>query len=257
MPTVKELRKMATAYNINGRSKMNKEALMKAVSKECKKRKVSFVMKEFKQKKLHSRGRRKVTNRKQAIAIALSIADKSCNMKTRISSRKLKFRLSDDKPKPVDMTLYTKVKAKVYKRIPQHSAYRSGIVVQDYKEAFAKKHGKKSPYTGKKSKKKGLARWFAEEWRNQRGGIGYKKNPNKESRDVYRPTKRISPKTPVTFKELSEYEIKRAQKEKQTTGRVKRFKTSRKKKDMSYCICSGKNKTKGFTCRQHCKYGRK
>lgn len=252
MPTVKELRKMATAYNIKGRSKMNKETLMKAVSKECKKRKVSFVMKEFKQKKLHSRGRRKVTNRKQAIAIALSIADKSCNMKPKKSSRKLKFRLSDDKPKPVDMTLYNKVKAKVYKRIPKHSAYRSGIVVQYYKEAFAKKYGKKSPYTGKKSKKKGLARWFAEDWRNQRGGIGYKK-----SDDVYRPTKRITKKTPVTFKELSKKQIKRAQKEKQTTGRVKKFKISRKKKDMSYCICSGKNKTKGFTCRQHCKYGRK
>ena len=125
MPTVKELRKMATAYNIKGRSKMNKETLMKAVSKECKKRKVSFVMKEFKQKKLHSRGRRKVTNRKQAIAIALSIADKSCNMKPRKSSRKLKFRLSDDKPKQVDMTLYNKVKAKLYKKIPTHSAYRS------------------------------------------------------------------------------------------------------------------------------------
>jgi hypothetical protein len=252
MPTVKELRKMATAYNIKGRSKMNKETLMKAVSKECKKRKVSFVMKEFKQQKLHSGGRRKVTNRKQAIAIALSIADKSCNMKPKKSSRKLKFRLSDDKPKPVDMTLYNKVKAKVYKRIPKHSAYRSGIVVQDYKEAFAKKYGKKSPYTGKKSKKKGLARWFAEDWRNQSGGIGYKK-----SDDVYRPTKRITKKTPVTFKELSKKQIKRAQKEKQTTGRVKRFKKSRKKKDMSYCICSGKHKTKGFTCRQHCKYGRK
>lgn len=25
------------------------------------------------------------------------------------------------------------------------------------------------------------------------------------------------------------------------------------KKDMSYCICSGKNKTKGFTCRAHCR----
>ena len=25
---------------------------------------------------------------------------------------------------------------------------------------------------------------------------------------------------------------------------------------MSYCVCSGPNKTKGFTCKQHCKYGR-
>ena len=31
-----------------------------------------------------------------------------------------------------------KIKAKVYKRIPKHSAYRSGLVVQEYKKAFKK-----------------------------------------------------------------------------------------------------------------------
>jgi len=25
------------------------------------------------------------------------------------------------------------------------------------------------------------------------------------------------------------------------------------KKDMSYCVCSGPNKTKGFTCKAHCR----
>ena len=25
------------------------------------------------------------------------------------------------------------------------------------------------------------------------------------------------------------------------------------KKDMSYCVCSDKNKTKGFTCKAHCR----
>ena len=34
------------------------------------------------------------------------------------------------------------------------------------------------------------------------------------------------------------------------------MKNSRKRRNMSYCKCSGANKTKGFTCRQHCKYGR-
>lgn len=251
MPTVKELRKIATSYEIKGRSKMNKDSLMQAVAKECKKRKVSFIMKKYKKKQLHSRGRRKVTNRKQAIAIALSIANKSCNMNSKKkSSRKLlKFKLSDDKAKPVDMKLYNRIKVKVYKRMPQHSAYRSGIVVKTYKEAFMKKYGSKSPYSGEKFKKKGLSRWFAEDWRNQRGGIGYKK-----SNDIYRPTKKITSRTPITFKELSKKQIKRAQKEKHSTGRVKMFK---KKKDMSHCVCSGKNKTRGFSCRQYCKYGRK
>lgn len=27
-------------------------------------------------------------------------------------------------------------------------------------------------------------------------------------------------------------------------------------RDMSYCVCSGKNKTKGFSCKQHCKFGK-
>ena len=58
-------------------------------------------------------------------------------------------------PEPVDMDMYNKIKAVVYKEIPKHSAYRSGIVVQKYKAAFAEKYGiKKSPYKGKKTMKK-------------------------------------------------------------------------------------------------------
>ena len=123
------------------------------------------------------------------------------------------------KPKPTDMTLYNRIKKKVYKDIPKHSAYRSGIVVQKYKKAFSKKYGKrKQPYTGKKTKKRGLGRWFAEEWTNQRGKIGYK-----HKSDIYRPSKRITKKTPITHKELTRKQIKRARNEKRRTGRVKRF----------------------------------
>ena len=43
-------------------------------------------------------------------------------------------------PEPTDQTLYEKIKKKVYKDIPQHSAYRSGIVVQKYKNVFQKKY---------------------------------------------------------------------------------------------------------------------
>ena len=89
--------------------------------------------------------------------------------------------------KPADKDLYDKIKAKVYKRIPKHSAYRSGIVVQEYKEAFKKKYGNKYPYKGRKEAKQGLSRWFLERWRTQDGKVGYKKKG-----DVYRPTKRIT-----------------------------------------------------------------
>tara|TARA_R110002012_G_scaffold23345_2_gene79275 strand:+ start:2702 stop:3082 length:381 start_codon:yes stop_codon:yes gene_type:complete len=120
-------------------------------------------------------------------------------------------------PKPTNQTLYNKVKARVYKRIPKHSAYRSGIVVKEYKEAGGK-------YSGDKSKGK-LGRWFKEDWKNQRGGTGYKKKG-----DIYRPTKRVNKDTPTTHKELTPKEKKEAMKEKKQTGKVKKFDKGKKNK---------------------------
>lgn len=123
--------------------------------------------------------------------------------------------------KPTDKELYEKVKKKVYRDMPTHSAYRSSILVKEYKEAFEKKHGdKKKPYTGKKDKTSGLSRWHREEWQTHEGSTTYKKKG-----DVFRPTKRITKKTPTTFKELSKKEIQKAMKEKKRTGRVRKFKS--------------------------------
>jgi len=121
--------------------------------------------------------------------------------------------------KPVDIKLYNKTKKQIYKKYPKHSAYRSGILVKTYKINFKKKYGtKKSPYLGKKTEKKGLNRWFKEKWVNQRGEVGYKyKN------DIYRPSKRITNKTPKTHKELSKNKIKKARITKYRKGRVNRF----------------------------------
>ena len=58
--------------------------------------------------------------------------------------------------KPTDNSLYNKIKKDIYKKNPKHSAYRSGILVKTYKKEFLKKYGKKKPYTGKKTKKRGL-----------------------------------------------------------------------------------------------------
>lgn len=125
---------------------------------------------------------------------------------------------------PTNQSLYDKVKVRVYKDIPKHSAYRSGIVVQKYKKSFKKKHGSRaSPYKGKYTKKKGLRRWFDEKWVNQRGQIGYD-----HKSDIYRPSKRITAKTPTTHGELTKKEIKRARSEKARKGRVRRFKTTQK-----------------------------
>lgn len=124
-----------------------------------------------------------------------------------------------------DKKLYEKIKNKVYADIPNHSAYRSGTLVQKYKEAFNKKYKNtiKKPYKGNRTKKKGLRRWFDEEWVNQRGEVGYKyKN------DVYRPKIRITDDTPITHDELTEKEIKKARVKKYRKGRIDRFRKEKK-----------------------------
>ena len=135
-------------------------------------------------------------------------------------------------PTPRDAALYETTKRRVYARIPTHSAYRSGTLVSEYKAVFAKKYGKRrSPYVGNRTRcaartarrtaptaPTGLTRWFAEDWRNQRGEIGYKyKN------DVYRPTHRITRKTPKTMREVGKRGIRRARTRKYRKGRVKKF----------------------------------
>ena len=39
---------------------------------------------------------------------------------------------------PKDKILYNKIKANIYKKIPKHSAYRSGLIVKEYKTIFKK-----------------------------------------------------------------------------------------------------------------------
>ena len=119
---------------------------------------------------------------------------------------------------PKDKSLYESVKRRVYKKMPKHSAYRSGVLVKQYKEAYKKKHGSGSAYEGKKRETKGLSRWYREKWRTQDG----KKTYSKKS-DIFRPTKRITKETPTTMKELSKKQIKSAQREKKKTGRVKKY----------------------------------
>ena len=99
---------------------------------------------------------------------------------------------------PADPALYQRVKADLYREMPIHSAYRSGLLVQEYKRQGG-------TYIGAKPKSTGLRRWFKESWRNQRGGKGYQKKG-----DIYRPTKRITQKTPATLQELSAGELRAA-----------------------------------------------
>jgi len=117
--------------------------------------------------------------------------------------------------KPRDPVLYARVKRSIYKKYPTHSAYRSGLLVQAYKKAYK---GKGSPYIGKKPTKTGLTRWFKEDWKSDTGKYRY---TSKSS--VYRPTRRVTSKTPRTFGELSAKELRAAKRKKARVGRVNRF----------------------------------
>jgi len=120
---------------------------------------------------------------------------------------------------PTDQVLYDKVKKEIYEQNPVHSAYRSGTIVKKYKEEFAKEYCKeKNLILEKNPTKTGLKRWFNEDWRNQRGELGYKYKS-----DVYRPTKRITNKTPKTYKELSKKQINKARTQKYRNGKVDKF----------------------------------
>ena len=118
-------------------------------------------------------------------------------------------------PTPTNKELYEKIKKRVYKRIPKHSAYRSAQLVREYKEAGGK-------YSGDKKKGK-LTKWFKEDWKNQRGGTGYKKKG-----DYYRPTKRVDKDTPATHSELTPSEKKKASETKAKGKRIKKFKKDKK-----------------------------
>ena len=120
---------------------------------------------------------------------------------------------------PKDKKLYNLIKTKLYKANPKHSAYRSGMLVQRYKKAFKLKHPHViNAYLGQTSKVQGLSRWFKEDWKSDTGKYHY---TSKSS--VYRPTIRITKKTPKTFAELTKKELNSSKRKKAKHGRVKQF----------------------------------
>ena len=118
---------------------------------------------------------------------------------------------------PAKPALYSRVKAEAkrkFKIFP--SAYASAYIVREYK-----KRG--GTYTGKKSKRKGIARWMREKWTTQDGSpCGSKKFKGVKK---CRPTVRISKETPVTWQELrAKGKASEAVREKKRVGMGKRAK---------------------------------
>ena len=113
-------------------------------------------------------------------------------------------------PEPTNKKLYAKARAK-YSSM-KHSAYKRSLVVKEYKKLGGK-------YSGDKPKKKGLTRWFKEDWRTEKGKKTYK-----EGGTIFRPTKRITKDTPTTMKELTPAQKKKAIAEKKKKGKVTKYK---------------------------------
>jgi hypothetical protein len=110
--------------------------------------------------------------------------------------------------KPKNTALYERVKQSIHMK---PSAYRSGLIVKKYKQLGG-------TFIGPKPRLTGLSRWFAENWKSDTGKYRY---TSKSS--VYRPTRRVTARTPRTFSELTRSQLLRAKREKARTGRVKVF----------------------------------
>jgi hypothetical protein len=86
--------------------------------KECKRRKVAVVMKEFKEKKLHSSSGYLVKNPKQAIAIALSVSNRYCPEVKKKKTVKRKSRLKVSmKKKIIKKSMKRSMKKSVGKKV--------------------------------------------------------------------------------------------------------------------------------------------
>jgi hypothetical protein len=83
-----------------------------------------------------------------------------------------------------NQVLYDKVKLEADEKYKKPSAYKSGWIVKRYKDLGG-------TYTND-NKTKNLKRWFKEDWKDV-AGLDY---------PVFRPTKKISSKTPLTPSEI-------------------------------------------------------
>jgi len=114
-------------------------------------------------------------------------------------------------PTPKDKVLYEKAKKMADEIYKKPSAYKSGYIVKKYKELGGEYIDDKKP--------KELKRWFSEKWADI-GGLDY---------PVYRPTVKVSKKTPLTVKEIDPKQLKEQIKLKQKIKGTKNLPPFKKK----------------------------
>jgi len=150
---------------------------------------------------------------------------------------------------PTNKTLYNYVKSLAKKKFKSKSGvYRSSWIVREYK----KRGGK---YKGKSTSKSGLKRWYKEKWvdlnrpvRNSKKRIvGYRscgrsKITSRSKYPLCRPSKRITAKTPKTYKQLTKKSIKTAKKRKSYVKGSKNIRFTSKSKKRSHKKSRSKSK---------------
>jgi hypothetical protein len=114
-------------------------------------------------------------------------------------------------PTPKDKVLYEKAKKMADEIYKKTSAYKSSYIVKKYKELGGDYIDDKKP--------KELKRWFSEKWADI-GGLDY---------PVYRPTVKVSKKTPLTAKEIDPKQLKEQIKLKQKIKGTKNLPKFKKK----------------------------
>jgi hypothetical protein len=95
-------------------------------------------------------------------------------------------------PIPANKALYEQAKRTADFKYLKPSAYKSGFIVKEYKRLFNESGALGSPFLDD-GQPKDLKRWFAEKW-GDIAGLSY---------PVYRPTIRVSKKTPLTASEIA------------------------------------------------------
>jgi hypothetical protein len=115
-------------------------------------------------------------------------------------------------PIPTDEELYKEARDFIRSRYKKNSAFASGAIVKHYKQQFKKRYGEFArPYKDDKSPKN-LKRWFDERWVNINPLLGIL---NDKAYPVFRPTHRVSTKTPTLYQEIPESNLKKQFKLKQ------------------------------------------
>jgi hypothetical protein len=117
----------------------------------------------------------------------------------------------------LDPLIYEKAKKIADTVYDRPSAYKSGFIVKKYKDLG----GRYSSDIDKKDTD--LKRWFNEKWTDV--------NPykNESSYPVYRPTKRINKKTPLTINEIDTDDLRKQSKLKQKYKHINKLPPFKKK----------------------------